>query len=140
MEPRPVVAEVTITPKDYDGTTAAAVASASITALNGDTVTIAPASITAVFDTPAAGTGKTVRLDASKAQVTGVDAAKYTISYPANAQGDINPRQVTVTVTLSGNDLKTKADGTYYYEYDGEEKTPTAVSYTHLTLPTICSV
>ncbi len=125
VEPRPVVAEVTITPKDYDGTTAAAVASASITALNGDTVTIAPASITAVFDTPAAGTGKTVRLDASKAQVTGADAAKYTISYPANAQGDINPRQVTVTVTLSGNDLKTKADGTYYYEYDGEEKTPT---------------
>ena len=49
VEPRPVVAKVTITEKDYNGTTDATVASAGITALNGDTVTIAPASITAVL-------------------------------------------------------------------------------------------
>ena len=127
VEPKPVVAEVTIAPKDYDGSTTATVASASITALNGDTVTIDPASITADFDTPAAGTGKTVTLDTSNAQVSGADAAKYTVSYPATVQGTIDPRPVTVTVTLSGNGLQT--DDTVmppvcFYNYDGKEKTP----------------
>ena len=33
------------------------------------------------------------------------DADKYAVSYPATAQGDITPRGVTVTVTLSGNEF-----------------------------------
>ncbi len=124
VEPKPVVAEVTITAKVYDGSTTATVSPAGITALNGDTVTIDPDRITAAFDTPAAGTGKTVTLDTSNAQVSGADAAKYTVSYPATAKGDITPRQVDVTVTLSGNDLKQETNGDYYYDYDGTEKNP----------------
>ncbi len=124
VEPRPVVAKVTITERDYDGTTDATVASAGITTLTGDTVTIDPASITAAFDTPAVGTGKTVTLDTSKVKVTGADAAKYTVSYPDTAKGTINPKSVTVTVTLSGNDLKQETNGDYYYDYDGTAKNP----------------
>ena len=121
------MAEVTITERDYDGSTDATVASAGITTLNGDTVTIDPDSITAAFDTPAAGTGKTVTLNTSNAQVSGTDAAKYAVSYPATTQGDITPRQVDVTVTLSGNDLQTDSSVTppvYSYDYDGTEKNP----------------
>ena len=126
VEPKPVVAKVTITEKDYNGTTDATVASAGITALTGDTVTIDPASITAAFDTPAVGTGKTVTLDTSNAQVTGADAAKYTVSYPDTAKGTIKPKSVTVTVTLSGNDLQKDDSATppYFYNYDGTEKNP----------------
>ena len=124
VEPRPVVAKVTITERDYDGTTDATVASAGITALNGDVVEIDKTSIIAAFDTPAVGTGKTVTLDTSKAQVTGADAAKYTVSYPDTAKGTIKPKSVTVTVTLSGNDLKQETNGDYYYDYDGTAKNP----------------
>ncbi len=124
VEPRPVVAEVTIAEKNYDGKTTATVDSARVATINGDTVTIDPASIVAAFDTPAAGTGKTVTLDASNAQVTGADAGKYTVSYPDTVKGTIKPRSVTVTVTLSGNDLKQETNGDYYYDYDGTEKTP----------------
>ena len=96
--PKPVTASVTVSNKPYDGTTAATVASADITAdlLAGDTVTIVPASITAAFDTPHAGTGKTVTLDASKVQVTGDDAAKYAISYPDTATADITKATTTI--------------------------------------------
>ena len=126
VEPRPVVAKVTITEKDYNGTTDATVASAGITALNGDVVEIDKTSITAAFDTPAVGTGKTVTLDTSNAQVTGADAAKYTVSYPDTAKGTIKPKSVTVTVTLSGNDLQKDDSATppYFYNYDGTEKNP----------------
>ena len=124
VEPKPVVAKVTITEKDYNGTTDATVASAGITALNGDVVEIDKTSIIAAFDTPAVGTGKTVTLDTSKVQVTGADAAKYDISYPDTAKGTINPRRVDVTVTLSGNDLKQETNGDYYYDYDGTAKNP----------------
>ena len=126
VEPRPVVAKVTITERDYDGTTDATVASAGITALNGDVVEIDKTSITAAFDTPAVGTGKTVTLDTSNAQVTGADAAKYTVSYPDTAKGTIKPKSVTVTVTLSGNDLQKDDSATppYFYNYDGTEKNP----------------
>ena len=126
VEPRPVVAKVTIAEKNYDGLTTATVASAGITALNGDVVEIDKTSITAAFDTPAVGTGKTVTLDTSNAQVAGTDADKYTVSYPATAKGDIKPRSVTVTVTLSGNDLQTDSSATppYFYNYDGTDKNP----------------
>lgn len=126
VEPRPVVAKVTITERDYNGTTDATVASAGITALNGDVVEIDKTSITAAFDTPAVGTGKTVTLDTSNAQVTGADAAKYTVSYPDTAKGTIKPKSVTVTVTLSGNDLQKDDSATppYFYNYDGTDKNP----------------
>ena len=97
--PKPVTASVVVNDKPFDGTTAATVASAGITTLNSDTVTIAPASITAAFDTPSAGTGKTVTLDTSKVQVTGADAAKYEISYPDTVQAEIT--QATTTITAA---------------------------------------
>lgn len=125
VKPKPVEAKVAITPKDYDGTTAAAV-TASVK--DGDLVDPADSftinGLAGTYADANAGTGKTVTLDASKA-VTTADTAKYAVSYPATAKGDINPRQVDVTVTLSGNDLRTDdTNGSYYYEYDGTDKTP----------------
>ena len=123
--PRPVTASVVVADKTYDGTTDADVASASVTALAGDTVTIDPDSITAAFDTPAVGEGKTVTLDAGNVRVTGVNADKYDISYPAAVKAAVKAKQVAaLTVELSDIDLKTDPDGSYYYEYDGAVKTP----------------
>ena len=95
-EPKPVTASIVVDDKAYDGTTDAAVTSASITAINGDTVTIDPASITAAFDTPGVGTGKTATLDTSKVQVTGPDAAKYDISYPDTVTADVTKATTTI--------------------------------------------
>lgn len=130
VEPKPVTAEVTITAKNYDGTTD--VDNTDITAAvkagdlvnSADSVTIS--GLTGAYENANAGTGKTVTLNTSNAQAAGTDAAKYAVSYPATAKGDINPRQVTVTVTLSDHDLKTNSSATppYFYNYDGTEKTP----------------
>ena len=131
VEPKPVVAEVAVAAKNYDGTTN--VDDADITAAVKTADLVDPADLFTIsglkgaYADPNAGTGKTVTLDASKA-VTTADTAKYAVSYPDAATGDINPRQVTVAVTLSGNDLKTDTSVTpnvYYYEYDGTDKTPT---------------
>ncbi len=100
--PRPVTASVTVDDKAYDGTTSAAVTAATITTVNSDTVTIDPDSITATFDTPTVGTGKTVTLDTSKAQVTGKDEGKYEISYPDTATADITKETTTITKQPAG--------------------------------------
>ena len=99
--PKAVTASVVVKNKAYDGNTTAEVASAGITTINGDVVTIDPASITAAFDTPAAGTGKTVALDASKVEVTGA-AAKYAVSYPATVTADITKAATTITTNPAG--------------------------------------
>lgn len=96
--PMPVTASVVVDGKVYDGTTAATVTSVSIATINSDTVTIDPTSITATFDDPHAGTGKTVTLDTSKVQVTG-DTAKYAISYPDTVTAGIT--QATTTITTA---------------------------------------
>lgn len=124
VEPKPVTAEVTITAKDYDGTTA--IADTAITAqvrtadlVGSDTVTLS--GLTGAYTDPNAGTGKTVTLDSTNATADNTD--KYIVSYPATAKGDITPKDVTVTVTLSDHDLKSDVNG-QYYEYDGTEKKP----------------
>ena len=94
--PKPVTASVTVQSRDYDGTTAATVASAGITTINSDTVKIDPTSIKATFDDPHAGTGKTVTLDTSKVQVTG-DTAKYAISYPDTVTAEITKATTMIT-------------------------------------------
>ncbi len=71
---------------------------------------------------------------------TGTNAGTYTVWYKAKGDADHNdsePQSVTVTIsrktltvsnaTLSGSDLQTDADGTYYYEYDGTEKKPSVI-------------
>ncbi|MCI9474807.1 MAG: S-layer homology domain-containing protein, partial [Flavonifractor sp.] len=130
VKPKPVVAEVTISAKNYDGTTAvdnaaiAAAVKASDLVDPADSITIS--GLTGTYEDPNAGTGKTVTLNSSGASVTG-DTSKYTVSYPATAKGDINPRVVTVTVTLSGNDLQTDntvSPPAYSYNYDGTDKIP----------------
>ena len=130
VKPKPVVAEVTISAKNYDGTTAvdnaaiAAAVKASDLVDPADSITIS--GLTGTYEDPNAGTGKTVILNSSGASVTG-DTSKYTVSYPATAKGDINPRVVTVTVTLSGNDLQTDntvSPPAYSYNYDGTDKIP----------------
>ena len=130
VKPKPVLAEVTVEPKDYDGTTTigngkitAAVKSSDL--VNGDTVTLS--GLTGSYADPNAGTGKTVTLDDTNATKTD-GSGKYAVSYPATVKGDINPRNVTVTVTLSGSDLQTDTSGTsnvYYYDYNGTDRTPT---------------
>ena len=128
VEPKPVLAEVTVTGKVYDGTTAVADADIAVAVKASDLVDSVNDVITitakGAYDNANVGTGKTVTL--SDVNVT-ADAAKYTVAYPATAKGDITPRGVTVTVTLSGNDLQT--DNTvmppaYSYDYDGTEKKP----------------
>ena len=132
--PKPVTASVVVGNKVYDGTTAAAVTSAGITTINGDTVTIDKASITAAFETPGIDTGKTVRLDTSEVQVTGADAAKYEISYPGTANADItqattqittNPKEIT-SLTYNGQpqELVTAGEtnvGFLVYSLDGTD-------------------
>ncbi len=127
VEPKPVVAEVTVTRKVYDGTTAVADGDIAVAVKAGDLVdpgdTFTLSGLTGAYDNANAGTGKTVTLDDTNA--TKVDGnGKYVVAYPTTAKGDITPRQVDVTVTLSGNDLKQEANGDYYYDYDGTEKTP----------------
>ena len=127
VEPKPVMAEVTVADKVYNGDNI--VADGDITAavkagdlvVSSDTFTLS--GLEGTYEDANVGTNKTVTLDADKA-TKGDDAGKYTVSYPATAKGNINPKSVTVTVTLSGNDLQTDTNGTYYYEYDGTEKTP----------------
>ena len=125
VEPKPVVAEVTITAKDYDGT--ADIAETAITAQvkDADLVgsdTVALTGLKGSYTDANAGTGKTVTLDSNNATKAD-DDSKYTVTYPVTAKGDINPRQVTVAVTLSGNDLQQDANG-YFYTFDGTAKTP----------------
>ena len=100
--PKPVTASVVVDDKAFDGTTDATVTSASITTINGDMVTIDPASITAAFDTVNVGTGKTVTLDTSKVKVTG-DTAKYDISYPDTVTANIT--QATTTITTAPKEI-----------------------------------
>lgn len=126
VEPKPVTAEVTIKPKDYDGTTD--IADADITAAVKSSDLVSPAdsiSITGLkgaYDDANAGTNKPVTLDGTGASIT-ADTAKYTVSIPTAAQADITRRQVTVTVALSDHDLQTDANG-WFYAYDGTEKKP----------------
>ena len=130
VEPKPVTAVVTVTGKTYDATTA--VADGAITAVvstsdlvdPNDTFTIS--GLTGSYQDAGAGTGKTVVLDSTGANAT-ADPAKYAVSYPATALADIEPKQVTVTVALSGDGLHTDSSvtpPTYSYDYDGAEKTP----------------
>ncbi|MBD5133520.1 MAG: S-layer homology domain-containing protein [Clostridiales bacterium] len=99
--PMPVEAAVTVDNKPYDGNTNATVTSAEIATINGDAVTIDPDSITAAFDTPAVGTGKTVTLDTSKVKVTG-DTAKYAVSYPGTVTADITLVAAEITTDPAG--------------------------------------
>ena len=130
VEPKPVLAEVTITAKVYDKSTDVDAAAITAAVKSGDLVdpgdTFTLSGLTGAYDNANAGTGKTVTLDDTNA--TKVDGnGKYTVSYPATMQGDITPRGVTVTITLSGNDLQTDdsvTPPTYSYDYDGTEKNP----------------
>ncbi len=131
VEPKPVVAEVTISAKDYDGTTAvddgditAVVKASDLVDADNDTITIDD--LMGTYDNANAGTNKTVALNDSNVKITG-DTGKYAVSCPATVKADINPRPVSVSVALSGNDLKTDnstTPPTYSYEYDGTEKKP----------------
>ncbi len=131
VEPRPVMAEVTVTGKVYDGSNS--VADGDIKAevkesdlVNaGDSVTIS--GLTGTYDSANVGTNKTVTLNDADIEIT-TDPDKYTVVYPATAKADITARPVDVTVTLSGNDLQTDHSvdpPEYSYAYDGTEKTPT---------------
>lgn len=131
VQPKPVEAEVTVDPKEYDTTTnvvttiKASVKTSDLVNSN-DKVTIS--GLIGTYDNANAGTNKTVTLNSSSVTVSGADANKYTISYPATVKADINPKTVTPTVELSGNDLKTDTTTTpptYFYNYDNTEKEPT---------------
>ncbi len=126
VKPKPVVAEVTIAPKVYDGN--ASVANSAITATVKDGDLVDPADsftlsgLTGAYDDANVGTGKTVTLDDTNATKAD-DSGKYTVSYPDTVKGDITPKNIAVTVELSGEGLK-EDGGTYFYVYDGSAKTP----------------
>ena len=126
VEPKPVTAEVTIRPKDYDGTTDIADDDIGATVKATDLVdpadSITITGLKGAYVDANAGTNKPVTLDGTSVSIT-CDAAKYAVSIPAAAQADIKPRQVTVTVTLSDHDLQTDAKG-WFYVYDSAEKKP----------------
>jgi hypothetical protein len=73
---------------------------------------------------------------------TGTNAGDYTVWYKAKGDANHNdsqPQDIPVTIsrktltadttntTLSGNGLQTDADGTYYYQYDGNDKIPSVI-------------
>ncbi|MCI8539346.1 MAG: hypothetical protein HFF18_11925 [Oscillospiraceae bacterium] len=72
----------------------------------------------------------------------GTNAGTYTVWYKEKGDANHNdsePQSIQVTIsrktlaltpadiTLSGNDLQTDPDGTYYYKYDGSEKEPSVI-------------
>jgi hypothetical protein len=80
--------------KEYDGTTAATVATRTLTGvLAGDTVTLTGG--TATFDSATVGTGKTVTL--TGATLTGTHAANYTLSSVSTTTANITAKVLTVT-------------------------------------------
>ena len=129
VQPKPVTAEVTVAPKDYDGkdTIAADAITAGVSARDlvaGDgPITIT--GLTGTYDDVNAGTNKTVTLYSYASSVIGNDDGKYSISYPATVTAAIKPKEVNVSVKLSEEGMKTDTDGiTKYFEYDGAEKVP----------------
>lgn len=128
VKPKPVTAEVTIAPKDYDGTTAIADADINASVNSSDLVDgdgpITISGLTGTYDDANVGTNKKVNLNSSSASASDNDENKYFISYPAIATAAITPKSVTVTVTLSDHDLKKTDADEYYYIFDNTEKKP----------------
>lgn len=87
---------VTVNPKNYDGTTEANLSVS--TGVDGLTVT----GLTGAYDTPDAGTGKTVTLDKTNVKLSGTNASMYELAIPDTVKGTINPLPLTeAMVTLT---------------------------------------
>ncbi|MCW3849493.1 YDG domain-containing protein [Sphingomonas sp. LB-2] len=88
-----ITGTVTITSRQYDGSTAATGTVALNGVVAGDTVTTSGTVLT--FADKNAGTGKTVTV--SGTTLGGADAGNYTLTMPASAFGDILRRAVSVS-------------------------------------------
>lgn len=99
--PKPVMADVVVSSKVYDGTNSVDNTAITVTVANGDLVNAADnvtiSGLAGTYDDVHVGTNKTVTLDVSHVQVTGADAAKYAISYPDTATAAIT--QATTQIT-----------------------------------------
>ncbi len=84
----------TVTPKVYDGNTAAAITGATLSGeVSGDVVSLAN-DTTGTFDTKNIGTGKAVAT--APMTLTGADSGNYTLTQPT-LTGDITAKGLTVT-------------------------------------------
>ncbi len=99
--PKPVMADVVVSSKVYDGTNSVDDAEITGTVANGDLVNAADnvtiSGLAGTYDDIHVGTNKTVTLDVSHVQVAGTDAAKYAISYPDTVTAAIT--QATTQIT-----------------------------------------
>jgi filamentous hemagglutinin family protein len=93
-----ITGAVTANNKTYDATTAAIIATRSLTGvITGDTVTYTGGSAT--FDNKNAGTGKTVT--ATGLSLTGADAGNYSVNTTAITTADISQLAITGAVTAN---------------------------------------
>ena len=95
---KPLAANVGITTKTYDGTTAASISGCSLTGVvSGDVATCGTGSASATFNNKNAGTGKAVTV--TGLTLGGTGASNYSLASGAATTGNILAKAVTVAVT-----------------------------------------
>ena len=116
IAPKAVTATITAANKSCDGNTTAELTVTADSGIEGETITIT--GVTGTFDSANSGTGKTVKIDASKAVVTvdGGKAENYTITFPETVKADITPLETAISVKLDG------------WTYDGTSHTPEVIT------------
>ena len=108
ITPKALTGTVTALNKVYDGTTAATLASRSISGLlSGDTVTVFGG--TATFSDKNAGTGKTVT--ATGLGLSGASSANYSIG-AVTTTASINPKAIVGSITVAGKVFDSNTSGT----------------------------
>ena len=115
ISPKAVTAVVTVSTKTYDKTTDAEVTATVDTGITGQTLTIT--GLAGTFDNKNAGTGKTVTINSTNAQVTagaGTKASNYSITYPAESTGSIQAASLTIKVNDASKHIG-KADPAFSY-------------------------
>lgn len=125
IKKKPVSAELTVSPKTYDGTRNAEVTAAipEGNLVTGDSVTIT--GIHGSFDSAAAGENKPVTVDASQKAISGSGVEHYEISIPNTTEGRIAKKSLTVTArdkTITYGDAPVDNGVEYRGFVDGETK------------------
>ena len=112
---KPITMTVGIDNKVYDGTVAATVASRSLNDVEaGDTVTIDPLKVTAVFANPDVANSKAVTVTLASGVLGGASAANYTVTVAGSSTANITARPVTV-VAADKSKSTTAPDPTFTY-------------------------
>ena len=136
IAPKAITAVVTAENKTYNGERDATVSAEvdSRDLVSGDDITIT--GLTGIFADANVGTGKTVAIDSTAANVAGSGAGNYEINYPATVTADITPAEVTLTfadqtITYGDTPEKATADpesAEITYSYIGTDATTGSVN------------